>query len=58
MKGQYDELESNDKKLLDKIEKEVIGVLVPDCSEKTIQETIKQRLRQEFKDKIRESDQV
>lgn len=42
-----------DMRKLIKIEKKVIDVLYPDCSEETIQEVIKQRLRQEFKDKIR-----
>ena len=42
-----------DMRKLIKIEKKVIDVLYPDCSEETIQEVIKQRVRQEFKDKIR-----
>jgi len=42
-----------DMRKLIKIEKKVIDVLYPDCSEETIQEVINQRLRQEFKDKIR-----
>jgi len=43
----------SDMRKLIKIEKKVIDVLYPDCSEETIQEVINQRLRQEFKDKIR-----
>jgi len=43
-----------DMRKLIRIEKKVIDVLYPDCSEETIQEVINQRLRQEFKDKIRE----
>ena len=42
-----------DMRKLIRIEKKVIDVLYPDCSEETIQEVINQRLRQEFKDKIR-----
>lgn len=42
-----------DMRKLIKIEKKVIDVLFPDCSDECIKDTTNQRLRQEFKDKVK-----